>query len=169
MPFFVVNSWQWTVIKLAIAWLSSCSPPPLLNESLQKRWQSKKSKREAGMKKKWDETMEAVILTFCPGESEHVNRDRIQVLARWRPPKLRMKGREVGAATEAGCVQKSESASPLVTESVKYRQIKATKTTKGCTSPFFVVSVQRSQQLWHCARISQSQFASFIWDPLLVE
>lgn len=56
----------------------------------------------------------------------------------------------------------------LVTESVKYRQIKAHETTKGCTSPFFVVRAQRSQQLWHCAHISQSQFASFIWDPLLV-
>lgn len=46
-------------------------PPQPLNESLQQRWQSKKSKRESGIKKKsWDEKTESVFLTFCPGKSE---------------------------------------------------------------------------------------------------
>lgn len=75
----------------------------------------------------------------------------------------------VSATTETFCTQKSESARRPETESVKHRQINALKATKSHASPFFVVTAQRSQQLWHCSRISRSQFASFIWDPLLVE
>lgn len=75
----------------------------------------------------------------------------------------------VSATTETFCTQKSESASRPVTESVKHRQINALKATKTHASPFFVVTAQRSQQLWHCSCISRSQFASFIWDPLLDE
>lgn len=117
-------------------------PPLLKRKPPKKRWQPEKSKREAGIKKRRDEKTETVFLTFCPGEMG----------ARWGAAhaceirrdsgsgtELRIKEREVAATTQALCVQKSGSASPPVTESVKYRQIKAHKPTKGCTSPFFVV------------------------------